>query len=241
VDVRKGKKKCKTFVTDRLYFLAGVNVAMKRLVPCLVAMLAAMVAASHGFAAGLRAGIDMEYGTTSSSFGLDSFPFFSIPPQNNVSNDFVLSGDLELLVVRRWPVEIGVEARGSFAFSDWFLGTTTVYDSLGNPNPYDGIHVNSEWWALAGLGTLHVHLGPALVLDGAFGYGPYGYTNVSYYDDYGIVAGPVTQGDSIFPPNAWGLDWSAGLSVRLFLVSVGVEAGMTGPDFVAGLGIGFLL
>ena len=213
----------------------------KRRVLGFVATLAALVAASHASAAGLRGGIDMEYGTASNSFGLLSSGFFSVPPQNNVSNDFVLSGDLEVLLVRRWPVEIGVEAKGSVAFSDWYLGTTTVYDSFGNPNPYDGIHVNSEWWALAALGTLHVHLGPVLILDGSIGYGPYGYGNVSYYDDYGIVAGPVAQSDSIFPPTAWGLDWSAGLSARFFIVSVGVEAGMTGPDFVTGLNIGFLL
>jgi hypothetical protein len=214
---------------------------MNRLVPGMVAALAVALAASRGYAAGLRAGIDMEYGTASNTFGLISPGFFSVPVQSNVSNDFVLSGDLEVLLVRRWPVEIGLAARGSFAFSSWYLGTPGVSDTVGNYYPYDGVHVSSEWWALAGLGTVHIHLGPALVLDGAIGYGPYGYLNVSYYDDYGIVTGPVTQASSIFPASAWGLDWSAGLSLRFFLISMGLEAGMTGPDFVTGLDIGFLL
>ncbi len=214
---------------------------MKRSVFALFAALAAFLAASPGQAAGLRAGIGLEYGTASSAFGLTSPGFFSVPYQNNSSSDFVFSGDLEYLFVRRWPVNIGLEVKGSFAFSGWYLGTPGVYDTSGYYYPYDGVHVSANWWALAALGTLHIHLGPAFTLDGAVGYGPYGYTNVSYYDDYGIVAGPVTQGGAVFPQSAWGLDWSAGLSFGIDLLSFSLDAGMMGPDFVAGLGIGFLL
>jgi hypothetical protein len=217
------------------------EIVMKRLAFALFAVLTTLLAASSGYAAGLRAGITMEYGTASNAFGLTSPSFFSVPYQNNSSNDFVLSGDLEYLFVRRWPVDIGLEAQGSFAFSGWYLGTPGVYDTSGYYYPYDGVHISANWWALAALATLHIHIGPAVTLDGAVGYGPYGYANVSYYDDYGIVTGPVTQGGSIFPQTAWGLDWSGGLSFGIDLLSFSLEAGTKGPDFVAGLGIGFLL
>ena len=194
-----------------------------------------------GYPAGLHAGISFGYGTASNTFGLRSPGFFNVPTQVNSSSDFVLSGDIEYLAVRRWPIDIGFEAKGSFAFSDWYLGTPGVLDTSGNYYPNDGVHIDAQWWALAAMGTLHVHMGPAFTLDGAIGYGPYGYVNISYGDDYGIVAGPVTQSESIFPPNAWGLDWSAGLSFGIDLLSFSLEAGMMGPDFLAGLGIGFLL
>ncbi len=207
----------------------------------IIGLMGLLAGVAPGYPAGLRAGIDFEYGTASNTFGLTSPGFFSVPAQGNASSDFVLSGDIEYLAVRRWPLDVGIEVKGSFAFSSWDLGMPGVSDTSGSYYPYDGVHIGAEWWALAVMGTLHLHLAPAFTLDGAVGYGPYGYTNVTYWDDYGIVAGPVTQAESVFPPNAWGLDWSAGLSFGIDLLSLSLETGMMGPDFVAGLGIGFLL
>jgi hypothetical protein len=81
-----------------------------------------------------------------------------------------------------------------------------------------------------------------VTLDGALGYGPYGYANVSYWDDYGTTAGPVDQSSGYFPQTAWGLDWSAGLSFRMFrLLALSLDIGMMGPDFVSGIGFTFPL
>jgi len=189
----------------------------------------------------LRGAVMLEYGTTSNAFGLSSPGFFNVPYQGNSSSDFVLSGRLEYIAVRRWPLDVGIAVKGAFAFSDWNLGAPGVTDTAGYYYPYDQVHIGAEWWALAAMGTAHLHLGPIVTLDGAIGYGPYGYVNVSYYDDDGIVAGPVTQGSSIFPQNAWSLDWSAGFSFGFYFVSFLIDAGMMGPDFVAGLGMDFSL
>jgi hypothetical protein len=210
------------------------------------AVVAALLLGTHpGYCDRLRGAITADYGTASAAFGLDASPIFSVPAQVNGSSDFILSGILEYVPVRRWPVELGLAAKGSFAFSGWNLGApaTGVYDSqTGFYDLGDQIHISGEWWALAAMGTMHVHLGPFVTLDGAFGYGPYGYLGMSYWDDYGLVAGPVVQGSSIFPQNAWGIDWSAGFSFGFFpFVTLLVEAGMMGPDFVAGLGLGFAL
>jgi hypothetical protein len=52
----------------------------------------------------------------------------------------------------------------------------------------------------------------------------------------------VLQGGSVFPKNAWALDWSAGLSLGFFnILALDLDAGMMGPDFVAGLGLDFSL
>jgi len=207
---------------------------------CLAMLLAGAVA---GFSAGVRAGITMEYGTASNTFGLSSPGIFFIPPQVNGSNDFVLSGDIEYLAIHRRPLDIGIELKGSFAFSNWDLGFPSFSDEAGDPflYPGDGIHVGAEWWALAAMATAHLHLVPGLTLDGAIGYGPYGYTNVNYWDDYGIVSGTVVQTDTVFPSHAWSVDWSAGLSFGIYLLSLSLDVGMMGPDFVTGLGIEFLL
>ena len=215
---------------------------MKRSSVTAFAVLAVLfLGALPGHSAGLRAGFSLEYGTTSSAFGLSSPGFFNVPYQANSSSDFVLSGRLEWLAVRRWPLEVGVEAKGAFAFSDWNLGAPGVTDTSGYYHPYDQVHIGAEWWALAAMGTAHLHLGPIVTLDAAVGYGPYGYVNVNYYDDEGIVAGPVTQGSSVFPQNAWSLDWTAGFSFGFYILSFVIDAGMMGPDFVAGLGMDFSL
>ena len=58
----------------------------------------------------------------------------------------------------------------------------------------------------------------------------------------GVVYGPVLQSAGVFPQEAWGIDWSAGLSFGYFRrASLTLDVGMTGPDFVAGLGVRFPL
>jgi len=199
-----------------------------------------------GYADRLRGAITAEYGTTSSTFGLDATPYFSVPTQVNSASDFILSGILEYLPVRRWPLELGLAIKGSLASTSWNLGAPPggVYDSAPPPgyDLGDQIHIRGGWWALAAMGTAHVRLGPFVTLDGAFGYGPYGYFDVNYWDDYGLVTGPVVQGSAAFPQNAWGIDWSAGLSFGFFpIVSLVLDVGMMGPDFVSGLGVAFSL
>jgi len=189
----------------------------------------------------LRLGFLFDYGTTSNAFGLSS-PYFTVPYQNNVSSDGVISGNLEYLLIRRWPVDVGIALKGSIAFSGWNLGSPGVFDSVGNYYYPDDVHISADWWALAAMAALHVHLGPFATIDGAFGYGPYGYFNVSYWDDANVATGPVTQGSGFFPQNAWSIDWATGLSFGFYrLVSLSVDVGMMGPDFVAGVGLNFLL
>ena len=193
------------------------------------------------YADGLRAGFNFEYGTASGTFGLSS-AYFTVPAQYNTSTDGVFSGDLEYLVTPRRTLEVGIAIKGSFAFSAWDLGSPGVYDSVGNYYYPDDIRVAADWWALAALATAHLHLGRFVALDGAIGYGPYGYFDVNYQDDYGVLYGPVSQGAAAFPPEAWNLDWSAGLSLRFLPgAALAVEVGMTGPDLVAGIGVSFPL
>ncbi len=216
------------------------------------------------FAQRLRGGISFEYGTASNAFGLDApgapngGSYFSVPYQNNTSQDVVISGDLEYILARRRPLEIGLQLKGSFAFSGWDLGTPAgsadtgnapgVYDTYGTygpPGAYvspDNIHISADWWALAGMLTAHLHLSPFVMLNGAVGYGPYGYLNVNYWDDLSLVTGPIPQGPGFFPTNGWSIDWSAGVGFLFFdIASLDLDVGMMGPDFVAGLGVGFPL
>ncbi|MGA2478369.1 MAG: hypothetical protein ABSG63_06415 [Spirochaetia bacterium] len=200
----------------------------------------ALLGALPVFADPWRASIGFEYGSASSTFGL-SAPSFTVPVQNNSSSDGIISGSLEYLFARTGPVELGIAAKGSFAISSWNLGAPGVYDGP-NYYPYDNVHISADWWALAAMGTAHIHLGRWVTLDGALGYGPYGYANVSYWDDYGLVAGPVDQSSGYFPQTAWGLDWAAGLSFRMFrLLALSLDIGMMGPDFVSGVGFTFPL
>lgn len=206
------------------------------------AVIALLLGALPGYSDRLRAGVSFEYGTTTSAFGLVSPVFFAVPYQSNTSADGVISGTLEYLFARRWPLDLGVAVKGSFALSGWNLGSPGVWDTQGNYYYLDDVHISADWWAFAAMGMAHIHLGPFATVDGAIGYGPYGYFNVSYWDDAGVVTGPVTEGGGIFPQNAWSIDWSAGLSFGFFsLASLALEVGMMGPDFVAGLGVGFAL
>jgi hypothetical protein len=165
-----------------------------------------------------------------------------VPPQSNASSDGVVSGILEYVAVRGRPLSVGIAFKGSFAFSGWNLGSPGVTDGLGNYYYPDDVHISADWWALGAFLTGHLRLGPFASLDGAVGYGPYGYFNVNYWDDAGVVYGPVSGGSGLFPQDAWSIDWSAGISFGFFpLVSLGLDVGMMGPDFVAGLGVYFLL
>jgi hypothetical protein len=192
----------------------------------------------------LRAGFSVEYGTATNAFGLSSASF-AIPYQNNTSSDGVVSTDLEYLIARAGPIELGIALKGSFGFSSWNLGSPLfpgVSDGQGNYYYPDNVHISADWWAVAPLATAHVHLGPFVTLDGGLGYGPYGYFNVTYWDDAGVTSGPVFQESGFFPASAWGFDWSAGLSFGFFrIVSLGLDVGMTGPDFVTGLNVSFAL
>jgi hypothetical protein len=191
------------------------------------------------YAQQFQTGLAFEYGTTSSAFSLSS-PYFTVPYQGNVSGDEVISADVEYLLARGLPLDVGVAFKGSFAFSEWDLGSPGVYDVYGNYYYPDDILIGATWWALAALGTAHVHLGRFATLDGAVGYGPYGYLNVNYWDSAGLTAGPIVQGGGFFPPNAWSVDWSAGLSFGFFRrASLGLDLGMMGPDFVAGFSMNF--
>jgi hypothetical protein len=194
---------------------------------------------SRGDFGPVLATVAVDYGSASSTFGLVA-PSFSVPPQNNSSADVILSGIVEYRIVHRWPFEFGVAAKGSIAISSWDLGSPGVTDSLGNYYPNDEVHIEAEWWALAAMGTAHVHLGPIVTLDAAVGYGPFGYMNTNYYDDDGVASGPVIGNSSVFPQNAWSIDWSTGLSLNsMGFAGVELDIGMMGPDFVAGLGVIF--
>ncbi len=189
----------------------------------------------------LRAGVDFQYGTTTSAFGLSS-PSFTVPYQDNTAADGVFSGDLEYLLVRGFRVDIGAELKGSIALSGWDLGSPGVYDSQGYYYYPDDVHISADWWAFAAALTGHLHLARFVTLDGAVGYGPYGYFNVSYWDDAGVTAGPVSQGSGVFPSDAWAIDWSAGVSLGFWdRIALTVDIGMTGPDLVSGLGVSFPL
>lgn len=217
---------------------------MRRWIFAAAAIASALLLGSlPAYAQRFRAGLSFEYGTTTSAFGLAS-PYFTIPYQNNTSGDGVVSGDFELIVGRAGPIDLGIELKGSFAFSGWNLGSPPlgVYDVYSGFYYADNVHISADWWAVAPLATAHVHLGPFVTLDGAFGYGPYGYFNVSYWDDAGFVSGPVSQESGFFPPTAWGFDWSAGLSFGFFrIMSLGLDVGMMGPDFVGGFVLNFAL
>jgi len=180
------------------------------------------------------------FGTASSTFGLVA-PSFTVPVQNNISADLLLSAAVEYRAVRHWPLELGFAAKGSLSLSSWDLGTPGVTDSQGY-YPYDGVHISTGWWALAAMGTAHLHLGPVITWDVAVGYGPYGYINANYYDDYGIASGPVIGGSAVFPQNAWSIDWSTGLSFSFMgRAAFQFDVGSMGPDFVTGLGVIFTL
>src|SRR5271169_137576 len=185
-----------------------------------------------------RVGFTFDYGSTSRTFGLSAPPYFTVPYQFNTSEDGIISGYLEGLITPRRQLELGIAVKGSLAFSQWNLGSPGVYDSMGFYYYPDDIHISANWWAAAVLATAHLHLGRSMAIDGAVGYGPYGYFNVSYQDDAGVVYGPVSQDPSAFPSRAWGIDWSAGLSFGVFRwVSVSLDVGMMGPDFVGGFGV----
>ena len=147
---------------------------------------------------GSALGFTFDYGTASSSFGLSSAPYFTVPYQYNTSTDGVISGDIEYLIARR-PLQVGIAFKGSFAFSGWDLGSPGVYDSVGNYYYPDDVRISANWWALAALATAHLHLGRYVTIDGAFGYGPYGYFNVNYQDDSGVVYGPVSRAPACSP------------------------------------------
>jgi hypothetical protein len=213
---------------------------MKRSIIFAALLALAGLAALPVYADPLRASIGFEYGSASSTFGLVS-PSFSVPVQQNNSSDGILSGTLEYLFARSGPVELGVAVKGSLAVSGWNLGAPGVFYGP-DYYPYDNVHLSTTWWALAAMGTVHFHLGQLVTLDGAFGYGPYGYSNVTYWDDYALVQGPVDQSSGYFPRGAWGIDWSAGATFRLFrFVALFLDVGMMGPDFVAGFGFTFPL
>jgi hypothetical protein len=144
--------------------------------------------------------------------------------------------------VRTGPFELGLAAKGAFGLSSWNLGVPPlgVFDSAGYQHLYDQVHIGADWWALAAMGTMHLHLGRFLTWDAAIGYGPYGYFDLTYYDDDGVVSGPLSGGSSVFPPNSWSIDWSTGFTLVYwrrvgFLLSIG----SMGPDFVTGLGVKF--
>jgi len=154
----------------------------------------------------------------------------------------VLTGEAEYLVVHRPRLDLGVAVDGSIAFSSWDLGSPPggVTDSQGYVYYPDDVHIYAEWWAVDASLKAHVHLTRFLTLDGAIGYGPYGYFNVNYADDVGVTYGPVEQSSEVFPTDAWGIDWTAGLSFGFFRwVDLSVDLGMRGPDFVTGLGLSF--
>jgi len=208
----------------------------------IAAACAAFLAALPSCADQLRAGFSFDYGTTSGVFGLTSPPYFTVPNQYNTSTDGVISGDLEYLFVAGRPLDVGVAFKGSFAFSGWDLGSPGVTDAFSNFYYPDDVRISADWWALAAMLTAHLHLGRFVTLDGGVGYGPYGYSNVNYYDDAGVVYGPVAQGSGFFPAQAWAIDWTTGLSFGFSRrVSLGIDVGMMGPDFVAGLGVSFPL
>ena len=214
---------------------------MKRWIFVLIAAAAALPCAMPSFAES-RVGFTFDYGSASSAFGLSSPPYFTVPYQNNSSEDGIISGYLEGLLTPRRPLELGVALKGSLAFSQWDLGSPGVYDGAGYYYYPDDIRIGANWWAAALLGTAHLHVGRFMTINGAVGYGPYGYFNVNYQDDAGVVAGPVSGDPSAFPSRVWGIDWSAGLSFGfLRLVSVDLDVGMMGPDFVGGFGLSFPL
>jgi hypothetical protein len=187
-----------------------------------------------------RAGFMFDYGTTSSAFGLSSPPYFTVPYQSQTAEDGIISAYLEGLITPRRQLELGIALKGSLAFSQWNLGSPGVYDNMGFFYYPDDIRISANWWAAAGMATAHLHLGRFMTINGAVGYGPYGYFNVSYQDDVGVVTGPVSQDPSVFPARVWGMDWSAGLSFGIFRrVSVDLDVGMMGPDFVGGFGVSF--
>jgi len=189
-----------------------------------------------------RVGFTFDYGTTSSSFGLSSPPYFTVPYQYNTSEDGIISGYLEGLITPHRQLELGIAIKGSLAFSQWNLGSPGVYDGMGFYYYPDDIHIGANWWAAAVMATAHLHIGRFMAIDGAVGYGPYGYFNVSYQDDAGVVSGPVIQGSGAFPSRVWGIDWSAGLSFGFIRwASVSLDVGMMGPDFVGGFGMSFPL
>ena len=51
----------------------------------------------------------------------------------------------------------------------------------------DDIRIGANWWAAALLATAHLHVGRLMTINGAVGYGPFGYFNVNYQDDAGCV------------------------------------------------------
>ena len=66
--------------------------------------------------------------------------------------------------------------------------------------------------------------------------------NANYYDDDGIASGPLIGGSSVFPQNAWSIDWSAGFSFNFMgFVGFQLNVGEMGPDLVEGLGVIFAI
>jgi hypothetical protein len=213
----------------------------KLILVALASVVVFLLGALPAFCGRLLATIAVEYGTTSRTFGL-SAPSFTVPSQNNSSADVILSAAVEYRAIRRWPLELGIAAKGSIALSSWDLGAPGVTDSMGYSYPDDEVHIQAEWWALAAMGTVHLHLGQFVTCDAAVGYGPFGYMNANYYDDDGIISGPVIAGSSVFPQNAWSIDWSTGLSFNFMgFAGLQLDVGQMGPDFVAGLGVIFAI
>jgi hypothetical protein len=215
---------------------------MRRRTFALIAAASALLLGTLPSYAESRVGFTFDYGTTSSSFGLSSPPYFTVPYQYNTSEDAIFSGYLEGSITPHRQLELGIALKGSLAFSQWDLGSPGVYDSMGYYYYPDDIRIGANWWAAALLATAHLHVGRFMTINGAVGYGPYGYFNVNYQDDAGVVYGPVSGDPSAFPSRVWGIDWSAGLSFGfLRLVSVDLDVGMMGPDFVGGFGLSFPL
>jgi|GEM_PF-3135044 len=213
---------------------------MRRWTFAMIAAVAAFLLGALPSSAEGRVGFIFDYGTTSSAFSLSSPPYFTVPNQNNMSEDGIISGYLEGLITPHRQLEMGIALKGSLAFSQWDLGSPGVYDGMNFYYYPDDIRISANWWAAALLATAHLHLGRFMAIDGAVGYGPYGYFNVSYQDDAGVVSGPVPQDSSAFPSRVWGIDWSAGLSFGFIRwVSVDLDVGMMGPDFVGGFGVSF--
>src|SRR5208337_4904072 len=130
------------------------------------------------------------YGSAGSTFGLalppfPSVPTFDVPVQNNYSADVIFSMTFEYDALRTGPLELGLGAKGAFGLSSWNLGVPPggVIDSLGYVHLYDQVHIGADWWALAPMATMHLHLGRFVTWDAAVGFGPYGYFDVTYYDD----------------------------------------------------------
>ena len=68
---------------------------MRRRTFALIAAASALLLGTLPSYAESRVGFTFDYGTTSSSFGLSSPPYFTVPYQYNTSEDAIFSGYLE--------------------------------------------------------------------------------------------------------------------------------------------------